>query len=102
MKVNPKIENSFIPMEADDFEALFQEQKRNRNEHWMRLRKAQHQWRKDLAAAGTEGWDMFEFWKWLEVNYGLVPDKDPYGNITEGYTVTDEKLYTLFLLKFGT
>lgn len=87
-----------IPMHAEDEKAL-QEQKRKRNEHWLRMRRAKDLWAEDVAAADTS--DAFDFWKWLEVNYGLVPDKDPYGNITEGYTVTDEKLYTLFLLKFS-
>lgn len=37
MKVHPNLEASFIPIEASDFEAL-QEQKRKRNEHWLRMR----------------------------------------------------------------
>lgn len=100
MKNFPLEDDGFIPMEANDFEAL-REQKRKRNEHWQRMRRAQTLWRDDLLAAGVEVSDMFDFWKWLEVNYGLVPERDPYGNITEGYAITNEKLYTLFLLKFS-
>ena len=94
------IDDLEIPMHADDGEAL-QEFKRKRNEHWLRMRRAQKLWRDDLLAAGVEVWDMIEFWEWLKVNFGVDPHRDESGNITEGYTVTDEKLYTLFLLKFG-
>lgn len=99
MKVNPALEDNFIPMEVEDFLAL-QEQKRRRNEHWMRMRRARAQFFEDVAAADCSA--TFDFWQYLEINYGLVPGRDSQGNITEGYTVTDEKLYTLFLLKFGT
>jgi hypothetical protein len=85
-------------MQASDFLAP-QEQKRKRNEHWLRMRRAKEQFFNDVATADCSS--TFDFWQYLEVNYGLVPDRDPQGNITEGYTVTNEKLYTLFLLKFG-
>lgn len=98
MKVSPSLEDNFIPMEAEDFLAL-QEQKRKRNEHWLRMRRAREQFLEDVAAADCSG--TFDFWQYLEVNYGLVPERDDQGNITEGYAVTDEKLYTMFLLKFG-
>jgi hypothetical protein len=87
-----------IPMFAEDDLAL-QEYKRKRNEHWLRMRRARAQFLEDIAAANCSS--TFDFWQYLDVNYGLVPNKDEDGNITEGYTVTDEKLYTLFLLKFG-
>lgn len=92
------IDDLEIPMEADDEKAL-QEFKRKRNEHWFRMRRAREQFLEDVAQADTSA--TFDFWQYLEVNYGLVPDKDDHGNITEGYTVTNEKLYTLFLLKFS-
>lgn len=98
MKVPFSLEDSFIPMEAADF-AVLQEQKRKRNEHWSRMRRAKEQFLDDIARADCSS--TFEFWQWLEVNFGLVPKRDKQGNITEGYTVTNEKLYTLFLLKFG-
>ena len=92
------IDDLEIPMHSDDGEAL-QEFKRKRNEHWLRMRRARDQFMEDVASADCSG--TFDFWQYLEVNYGLVPERDQQGNITEGYTVTDEKLYTLFLLKFG-
>lgn len=94
----PMADDAFIPMEAKDLAAL-QEQRRKRNEHWQRMRRAKELWLEDISVADTS--DPFDFWKWLEVNYGLVPERDSFGNITEGVTITDEKLYTLFLLKFG-
>lgn len=98
MKVNPAIEDSLIPMFAEDEKAL-REHKRKRNEHWLRMRRARDQFMEDVAAADCSS--TFDFWQYLEVNYGLIPERDQQGNITEGYTITDEKLYTVFLLKFG-
>lgn len=92
------IDDAFIPMEIEDFEAL-QDQRRKRDEHWARMQKARLEWmsltgyEKDVTTSG--------FWIWLADTYGLMPDRDHSGNITEGYAITDEKLYTLFLLKFG-
>lgn len=94
----PMADDAFIPMEADDFAAL-QEQRRKRNEHWQRMRRARAQFLEDVEAADCSG--TFDFWKYLEINYGLIPERDESGNITEGFTIVDEKLYTLFLLKFG-
>lgn len=94
------IDDLEIPMWSADDEAL-REEKRKRNEHWARMRRAQKLWRDDLLDAGVEVSDMSEFWEWLKVNFGLDPHRDESGNITEGYTVTDEKLYILFLLKFS-
>lgn len=92
------IDDLDIPMWAGDDEAL-REAKRKRNEHWMRMRRAREQFFADVDAADCSG--TFDFWHWLEANFGLVPEKDDQGNITEGYSITDEKLYTMFLLKFG-
>ena len=92
------IDDLDIPMWAGDDIAL-QEAKRKRNEHWLRMRRARAQFLEDVAAADCSG--TFDFWQYLEANYGLIPERDDQGNIKEGYAVTDEKLYTLFLLKFG-
>lgn len=96
MKVSPSIEDSFIPMEAEAEEAL-QEHKRKRNEHWARMRRAREFWLIEHMMDSPN-----TFWSWLETECGLRPNRDIEGNITEGYVVTDEKLYTLFLLKFST
>lgn len=98
MKVSPGLEDAFIPMLADDLAAL-QQQRRKRDEHWLRMQKARLEW---LEITGFKT-DVIttEFWDWLANTYGLVPDRDDYGNVKEGYAITDEKLYTIFLLKFG-
>ena len=85
-------------MRAEDEKAL-QEFRKKRNEHWTRMRRAREQFLADISAADCSG--TFDFWQYLEVNYGLIPYRDHQDNITEGYTVVDEKLYTLFLLKFS-
>lgn len=98
MKVSPGIEDTFIPMEAADLLAL-QQQRRKRDQHWLRMQRARLEW---MKLTGSEnGIITEEFWDWLADSYGVVPDRDDYGSIKEGYTITDEKLYTLFLLKFG-
>lgn len=98
MKVSPGIEDAFIPMEVDDLKAL-QRHRKKRDQHWLRMQKARLEW---LELTGFKT-DVIteEFWVWLKNTYGLVPDRDDYSNIKEGYAITDEKLYTLFLLKFG-
>lgn len=92
------MDDAFIPMQADDEQALH-EFRRKRNEHWLRMRRARTQFLEDVAVADCSG--TFDFWQYLEVNYGLIPHKDRSGDITEGYDIVDEKLYTLFLLKFS-
>lgn len=87
-----------IPMHAVDDEAL-REAKRKRNDHWKRMRKARVEWCILFGLPVTQNFD--KFFDWLAENYGLKPHMDVHGNITEGYDVLDEKLYTLFLLKFG-
>lgn len=89
------IDDLEIPMEANDLEAL-QEQKRKRNEHWARMRKAREYWLINHLEDSPD-----TVWEWFEKECGIRPNKDPEGNITEGYTITDEKLYTIFLLKFS-
>ncbi len=85
-------------MHSEDEEAL-REAKRKRNEHWFRMRRARAEWSESSDLAWNI--DDPEFWLWLENFYGLKAHKDSQGNITDGYTVVNEKLYTLFLLKFG-
>ena len=87
-----------IPMFAEDEKAL-QEQKRKRNEHWLRMRRARDLWFEETGQTSTSV--NSGFWLWLASTYGIVPDRDQSGNITEGIVIVDEKLYTLFLLKFS-
>ena len=88
MKVPPSVEDNFIPMAASDFITL-QEQRRKRNEHWARLKRA----RLDC--------DTGNFPEWMEKIHGVRLLMDN-GMFTDDYTVVDEKKYTLYLLKYVT
>lgn len=99
MKVPPIMEDSLIPMHAEEETAL-QQLQRKRNEHWLRMRKARELWLRDVSQAGVP-FNPIEFWEWLKVNFGLAPHTDKQGNITDGYDVVDEQKYLMFLLKFG-
>lgn len=85
-----------ISMHASDEEAL-QDYKRKRNEHWLRMRRAREYWMTKHKIQSLDD----TFWRWLEDSYGLSPNRDNFGNITEGYNIVNEKLYTVFLLKFS-
>ena len=89
MKVPDSVEDAFIPMEADDFPTL-QEQRRRRNEHWARLKRAR------LDCDGISG----NYPKWLEEQYGLRVHMNN-GMITDDYTVVDDKKYLIYLLKYS-
>lgn len=92
------IDDLEIPMWSADDPAL-REEKRKRNDHWMRMRLARGEYIDILGGA----WDPNDpqFWKWLEDTYGIVPMRDNSGDITAGYSIVDEKKYTIFLLKFS-
>ncbi len=99
MKVNPSIEESLVPMFAEDEEAL-REAKRKRDEHWMRMRNARKEWLESIADEHSTELD--KFWdQWLPEVCGFRPHRDNHGNITASYDIVDEKKYTVFLLKFG-
>jgi len=82
------------PLDEEYAEIL--EAKRKRNEHWLRMRRAKAYWE---MLYGPD--DISKFWPWLDREFGLKPEQDSYGNIIEGYVITDEKKYTIFLLKFS-
>ena len=83
-------------MYADDDEAL-QDLRRKRNEHWARMRKAREHWMTKHKLRSLDD----NFWLWLRNDYGIVPHRDTEGNLTSDVDVINEKLYILFLLKFG-
>jgi len=76
-------------MEAEDIPSL-QEQRRKRNEHWARLKRAR------LDCDGISG----NYPKWLEEQYGLRVHMVDH-MITDDYTVVDEKKYLIYLLKYS-
>lgn len=95
MKVPPSLENHFIPMYENDFESL-QNQRKKRNEYWKRIHNAKIYYITLYGIPISQNL----FWNWLKEEYGLVP-KLIDENISEDYEVVDEKLYTMFLLKFS-
>lgn len=95
MKVPPSMENHFIPMYEIDFDFLRSRIKK-RNEYWQRIRNAKVYYITLYGAPMSQNL----FWSWLKEEYGVVP-KLIDGNISEDYEVIDEKLYTMFLLKFS-
>lgn len=90
------IDDLEIPIETEDFSAL-QVQKKKRNEHWARMRNARSYWMNVHELRSIDD----NFWLWLRDDYGIVPHRDSAGNLTSEIDIVDEKLYVLFLLKFG-
>jgi hypothetical protein len=90
------IDDLEIPMWSADDLAL-REEKRKRNEHWARMRKAREYWMTKHRLILFDD----NFWSWLKDSCGIVPHRDSAGDLTAGVTIVDEKLYLLFLLKFS-
>lgn len=90
------IDDVDILMYIEDEQAL-RDEKRKRNEHWARMRRAREYWMIKHKLRSLDD----NFWLWLKVDHGIIPHRDPQGNLTSSVDVIDEKLYTLFLLKFG-
>jgi hypothetical protein len=100
MKVPISIEDTFIPMEADDF-VILQEQKKKRDRYWKMLYNARQEFLKLTKQACLEyeiGQDAFYYY--LKQNYGLQVETID-GKITGEYIVVNEKKYLIFLMKFG-
>ena len=76
-------------MGLDDHVPLW-EQRRRRDEHWARLKRAR------LDSDGISG----NYPDWLEEQYGLRVHIEN-SMITDDYTIVDEKKYLLYLLKYG-
>jgi hypothetical protein len=100
MKVPTSIEETFIPMEAEDISSL-QEQRKKRDQYWKMLYNARQEFLKLIEQACLEyemGQDAFYYY--LRQNYGLQVETVD-GKITGEYVVVDEKKYLIFLMKFG-
>ena len=100
MKVPTSIEETFIPMEAEDFVTV-QEQRKKRDQYWKMLYNSRQEFLKLTEQASLEyemGQDAFYYY--LRQNYGLQVETVD-GKITGDYAVVDEKKYLIFLLKFG-
>ena len=71
------------------------EQRRNRWNYWTALKLV----RKEYAETSNGTFNPDDFGTYLEKQYGIkmqVVD----GNITDGYKITDEQKYLIYLLKF--
>ena len=77
----------------DDDPAL--QQRKNRWHYWNALKKV----RTEYMENKTE-FDAYDFEDYIQTKYG-VKMNIVNGNITDGYLVVDEKLYLIFLLKWG-
>lgn len=72
--------------------------RKKRMDYWNSLKLARKEYMSDIESLGGQ-FDAYEFEEWLEKNYGLKLLLAQ-GNITDKYEITDERLYTFFLLKF--
>jgi hypothetical protein len=100
MKVPTSIEDTFIPMEADDFIVL-QAQRKKRDQYWTMLYEARQEFLKLTQQAAAEyDTDPGAFFYYLRQNYGLQVETVD-GKITGEYAVVNEKKYLIFLMKFG-
>ena len=99
MKVPNSIEDSFIPMEIHNIDAI-QEQRRKRDQYWRMLYRA----RQDFLTLTAQAWeydvDPGAFFYYLKQNYGLQVDTID-SQITGDYVIVNEKKYLLFLLKYS-
>jgi len=86
------ISKSFQDYDDDD-PALHQ--RKNRWHYWNALKKV----RTEYMETKTE-FDAYDFEDYILSKYG-VKMNIVNGNITDGYQIVDEKLYLIFLLKWG-
>ena len=100
MKVNPAMEENFIPMEAEDFLEC-QGQRKKRDRYWSMLRRAKLDYLQLTDQESTE-YDILDgaFYYYLQQNFGLQIELID-GNIAGEYNIVNEKKYLLFLLKYG-
>ena len=87
-----KISKDFQDYDDDD-PAL--QHRKNRWKYWDALKKI----RVEYLENKTE-FDAYQFEDYIQTKYG-VKMNIVNGNITDGYEIVDEKLYLIFLLKWG-
>lgn len=64
---------------------------------WRNMQKMKELYKEDTKHSPYE---VFEFSKWLEVNFGIKIFMDQYGNVVQDYAITDEKKYLFYKLKY--
>ena len=67
--------------------------------HFLRLQQVKNEY-DDLAHAVPVGQGFLTFYDYVKEYYGVKLEFDG-DNVTLAYSVIDEKIYTVFLLKFG-
>jgi len=63
---------------------------------WRNMQKMKNLYQEDC---NQPDYEVFEFSKWLEVNFGIKLFFDPHGNIIQDYAIVDEKKYLFYKLK---
>ena len=92
--VMTNIPKSFQDYDDDDPN---RKQRNKRWDYWASLKLI----RKEYIAISSDGqFDAYDFEDYIEKQYGIKMNLGD-GNITDGYTIMDEKKYLLFLLKFN-
>lgn len=64
---------------------------------WRNMQKMKEIYREDTKHSPYE---VLDFSKWLEVNFGIGLLFDSEGNILQDYTITDEAKYMFYKLKY--
>jgi hypothetical protein len=64
---------------------------------WRNMKKMKTLYKEDYNQSDYE---VFEFSKWLEVNFGIKILFDTNGNVLRDYYIVDEAKYTFYLLKY--
>ena len=65
---------------------------------WRNMQKMKSIYQEDCIAAGS--YQVFEFSKWLEVNFGIQILMDDNGNVLRDFVIIDEKKYLFYKLKY--
>jgi len=68
--------------------------RKNRWNYWTALKKVRVEYMKE-----SKEFDAYDFEKYLDDTYGIKMNILN-GNITDGYVITDQKKYLVFLLRF--
>lgn len=90
------IPKDFKDYDPDDPDIEF---RKKRFEYWTALKKVRTEFL-DSKVATEQRFDIYDFEQYLEDQYGLKINVWQ-GNITDGFTIVDEKKYLIFILRFG-
>ena len=89
------IPKSFQDYDDDDPKI---EQRKKRWNYWAALKNIRKEYLADCASLQGQ-FDAYDFESYVEANYGIKMNLVD-GNITDGYEITDEQKYLIFLLKY--